>query len=101
MPARIQPDKQRLNDFCRRYHIRRLAVSGSIVRGDFRPESDVDVLIEFDPDHRPGMVGLQEIEEGLSGFYDGHRIDLLNPKYLNPRLRDRLLRDAEVVFAER
>ena len=101
MPARIQPEAERLAEFCRRRHVRRLSVCGSVLRADFRPDSDIDVLIEFDPDRRPGMVGLQEVEEELSELYGGHRIDLLNPKYLNRRIRERLLQEAEVLFAER
>ena len=100
MPAQVQPETERLAEFCRRYHIRRLSVCGSVLREDFRPDSDVDVLIEFDPERRPGMVGLHQVEEELSRLYGGHRIDLLNPKYLNRRLRDRLLQEAEVLFAE-
>ena len=101
MPARIQPEAERLAEFCRRRHVRRLSVCGSVLRADFRPDSDIDVLIEFDPDRRPGMVGLQEVEEELSELYGGHRIDLLNPKYLNRRIRERLLQEAEGLFAER
>ena len=100
MPAQIQPEVERLTEFCRRHHIRRLSVCGSVLREDFRPDSDIDILIEFDPDRRPGMVGLHEVEGELSELYGGHRIDLLNPKYLNRRIRDRLLREAEVLFAE-
>ena len=100
MPARIQPEAERLAEFCRRRHIRKLAVCGSVLRDDFRPDSDIDVLIEFDPDSRPGMVGLHELEEELSKLYGRHRIDLLNPKYLNRRIRERLLQEAEVLFAE-
>ena len=101
MPVQIQPEAKQLAEFCRRHHIRRLSVVGSVLREDFRPDSDIDVLIEFDPERRPGMVGLHQVEEELSGLYGGHRIDLLNPKYLNRRIRDRLLQEAEVLFAER
>ena len=100
MPVQIQPDTERLAEICRRRHIRKLSVCGSVLREDFRPDSDIDILIEFDPERRPGMIGLHEVEEELSGLYGGHPIDLLNPKYLNRRIRDRLLREAEVVFAE-
>ena len=100
MPVQIHPEAARLAEFCRRHHIRRLSVCGSVLREDFRPDSDIDVLIEFDPERRPGMVGLHQVEEELSGLYGGHRIDLLNPKYLNRRIRDQLLREAEVLFAE-
>jgi len=100
MPIQIQPEAERVAELCRRHHIRRLSVVGSVLREDFRPESDIDVLVEFDPERRPGMVGLHQVEEELSNLYGGHRIDLLNPKYLNRRIRDRLLREAEVLFAE-
>jgi len=100
MPAQVQPEAERLAEFCRRHHIRRLSVCGSVLREDFRADSDIDVLIEFDPEHRPGIVGSHQVEEELSRLYGGHRIDLLNPKYLNQRLRDRLLQEAEVLFAE-
>jgi len=77
-----------------------LALFGSALREDFRPDSDVDLLIEFDPDRRPGMVGLHRLEEELSGVFGGHRVDLVNPRYLNRRIRDRVLDEAEVQFAE-
>jgi len=94
----LEPDK--LADLCRRHYIRRLALFGSILRDDFRPDSDVDILVEFNPDHRPGMVRLYEIEQELSRLCGGHKVDLVNPKYLNHRIRDRVLAEAEVQFAE-
>ena len=92
--------RDKLAEFCRRHYIRKLALFGSVLREDFRPESDVDVLVEFDPDHRPGMVRLYEIEQELSALFGGHRVDLINPKFLNPRIRDRIMAEAEVQFAE-
>lgn len=100
MRARLQTDPQRLAAVCRKYHVRKLALFGSAARGDSRPDSDVDVLVEFEPDHRPGMVGLHEFEQELSALYDGRRVDLVNPKYLNHRIRDRVLAEAEIHFAE-
>jgi uncharacterized protein len=100
MPVQNQPDAGRLAEFCRRRHIRRLSVCGSVLREDFRPDSDVDVLVEFEPDRRPGMLGIYEVEQELSSMYGGHRIDLLNPKYLNRRIREQLLREAKVLFAQ-
>ncbi len=100
MSTQIQPEPEQLAEFCRRHHIRRLSVCGSVLREDFRPDSDIDVLVEFDPEHRPGMVGMHQVEEELSHLYGGHRIDLLNPKYLNRRIRDRMVQEAEVLFAE-
>lgn len=100
MSPKAQLEPERLAEFCRRHRIRRLSVCGSVLRDDFRPDSDVDVLIEFGPEAHPGMVGMQEMEQELSDMYGGRRIDLLNPKYLNRRIRDRMLQEAEVLFAE-
>ena len=100
MSTRLALDRQRLAEVCRSYHVRRLALFGSALHEDFRPDSDVDLLIEFDPDRRPGMVGLHQLEEELSGVFGGHRVDLVNPRYLNRRIRDSVLDEAEVQFAE-
>jgi hypothetical protein len=91
--------REALADFCRRRHIRRLAFFGSAVRDDFRPDSDVDVLVEFQPGQ---VVGLRifDIEQELSRLLGGRKVDLVNPKYLNRRLRDRILASAEVQYAE-
>jgi uncharacterized protein len=93
-------DKLRLADFCRRYHIRRLSLFGSAARGDARPASDSDFLIEYEPGHRPGLVALQEIEDGVSELCGGRKIELVNPRYLNPRLRDQILSEARVQYGE-
>jgi len=77
-----------------------LALFGSVLRDDFRPDSDVDVLVEFDPARRPGMVQLQILEEELSSLVGGHRVDMVNPRFLNHRIRHRVLSEAEVQFAE-
>jgi hypothetical protein len=101
VPEARFPDRATLDGFCRRRHIRRLALFGSAVRGELGPQSDIDLLVEFDPEHRPGMIAMHEIETELSALFGGRRIDLINPKYLNPRIRDRVLSEAEVQFAER
>src|SRR6266849_1645063 len=101
MDAASQVSPAQLSEFCRRHHIRKLSLFGSAVGDDFRPDSDLDFLVEFHPDHRPRMVELHEIEQQLSGLYGGRRVDLVNPKYLNHRIRDRVLAEAEVQFAER
>ena len=100
MSAQIAVDRGRLGEICRRYHVRKLAVFGSMLREDFRADSDVDLLIEFDPASRPRMVGMYQLEQELSSLFAGHKVDLVNPKYLNRRLRDRVLAEAEVQFAE-
>jgi predicted nucleotidyltransferase len=97
MPVdRIKIDREKLADFCRRNHIRRLALFGSVLREDFRPDSDVDVLVEFEPGHLPGLrfFGLErELSEIL-----GHKVDLNTPGFLSPYFRDRVLAEAEVQY---
>ncbi len=99
MSPRIPIDRQRLAEFCRRHHIHRLSLYGSVLRDDFRPDSDVDVLVEFEPGH---VVGLRiiDIEDELSELLGGRRVDLVSAKSLNARLRDRVLTSAEVQYAE-
>ena len=65
-------------DFCRRHHIRRLSLFGSALRPDFRPDSDVDLLVEFQPGHTPGWE-IVELEEELSSIFGGRRVDIVNP----------------------
>ena len=94
----ISFSREKLAELCRRNRIRRLSFYGSVLRDDFGPESDVDVLVEFEPDH---VVGLRiiEIQDELSSLLGGRKVDIANPKYLNPRLRDRILASAETVYA--
>lgn len=92
--------KDRIADFCRRRHVRRLAFFGSVLRDDFQPESDVDVLVEFEAGHVPGFIGLFEMETELSAILGGHKVDLVTPGFLNHRIRDQVLADAEVAYAE-
>ena len=73
-----------LEEVCRRRHIRRLSVFGSALREDFRPDSDVDLLVEFEPGHSFGFEFF-DVEADLSRVFGGHRVDLDNPKYSNPR----------------
>ncbi len=91
----LPPDE--LQAFCRRHHIRRLALFGSVLRADFGPESDLDVLVEFDPQHVPGW-DIVAIEDEFSRLVGGRRVDMVNPKYLLPRLRERILASAELQF---
>lgn len=97
MAARIHVDQHALEMFCRRHHIRRLAFFGSVLRDDFTPDSDVDVLYEFQPGHEPGWE-IAQIEEELTQL-PGRRADLVPYKYLNPHIRDRILSQAEVQYA--
>ena len=88
-----------LEEFCRRRHIIRLALFGSVLRDDFGPASDVDMLVEFAPGHTPGL-DIVDIEDEASELLGGRPVDIVNPKYLNRRVRDHVLSSAEVVYAE-
>ncbi len=85
-----------LAQFCRRHHIRRLALFGSALRSDFRPDSDIDVLVEFEPGHTPGLTFF-DIEAELSRLL-GRKVDLNTPQFLSPRFRHRVQAEAEVLF---
>lgn len=99
MSARISIDQQKIGEFCRRHHIRKLALFGSVLREDFRPDSDIDVLVEFEPGHTVGLRFF-EIQDELSQFFGGRPVDLVTPKFLNRRIRDQVLADAQVQYAQ-
>lgn len=88
-----------LERFCRRHHIRRLSFFGSVLRDDFGPESDVDVLVEFEPEHIPGLAFI-DIEDELSALL-GRPVDLATPKSVSRWIRAAVLSEAEVQYAER
>jgi predicted nucleotidyltransferase len=83
-------------DFCRGHYIRRLAVFGSALREDFRDQSDLDVLVEFDPGHVPGMAFFG-MERELPNLL-GRRVDLNTSEFLSPYFRDEVLAEAEVQY---
>ena len=95
----ILPPHEQIAAFCRKYHIRKLSFFGSVLQDDFGPDSDVDALIEFAAGHTPGLE-IVDIQEALSALLGGRRVDLVNPRYLNRRLRRGVLESAEVQYAE-
>lgn len=96
MSIKIDIPHERLRDFCRENHIRRLALFGSVLRDDFGPESDVDVLVEFEPDARIGLRFFS-IEEQLATLL-GRNIDLNTPGVLSKYFRDEAMSEAEVLY---
>ena len=98
MTIRIDVPQGKLAKFCRRHHIRRLAFFGSVLRDDFARDSDVDALVEFEEGHVPGYA-LIRMQDELSEILDGRAVDLVTPKFLNPRIRDKVLAQAEVQYA--
>ncbi|NUM55983.1 MAG: nucleotidyltransferase family protein [Candidatus Hydrogenedentes bacterium] len=91
-------DKNRLAEFCRARYISRLALFGSVLRDDFGPDSDVDVLVEFEPDHVPGLLALSRMERELSEIL-GRRADMRTAGDLSRYFRDNVIREAVVQYA--
>ena len=92
----IEIPEDALAEFCRRHHIGRLSLFGSILRDDFRPDSDIDVLVEFEPGHTPGFAffGMQE---ELSAIL-GHQVDLNTPQCLSKYFREKVLGEAVIQY---
>lgn len=95
---KVKLPKQKIADFCRRYNIRKLAVFGSALREDFRPDSDLDVLVEFEPGHTPGLIRLAGMEIELSALLGGRKVDINTPLCLSRFFRDEVLAEAEPVY---
>ena len=98
MNENVSIPEDKIADFCRRHHIRRLALFGSVLGDDFGPESDVDVLVEFKPGHAPGLAFFA-MEAELSEIIR-RKVDLNTPGFLSRYFRDRVLAEAEVQYAD-
>ncbi len=95
------PDKAQLAALCRKYGIVRLSVFGSTVRGEQAPSSDIDLLVDYDPQRHLSLVERDALETELSDVFGGRRIDLVNRKYLNRHIAPRIIAEAELQYAER
>ena len=95
--AKINIPKEKIADFCKQNHIRRLYLFGSVLREDFRPGSDIDVLVEFKPGTRVGLIRLSGLEIEL-GDIIGRKVDLNTPGFLSKYYRDKILGEAEVQY---
>lgn len=92
----IEITKAKIEAFCRTNGIRRLALFGSILRDDFRPDSDVDVLVEFQPGVKVGLTFIR-IQDELSDLL-GHKVDLNTPGSISKYFREEVLHEAEAVY---
>ncbi|MFO1038946.1 MAG: nucleotidyltransferase family protein [Geminicoccaceae bacterium] len=92
--ADLFPDRDALARLCRRHHIRRLSLFGSVGKGTSRPDSDVDLLVEFEPGLAPGLLALAGIEGELSRLLEGRRVDLRTPADLSRHFRSDVLATA-------
>jgi predicted nucleotidyltransferase len=89
----------KLAEFCKRNHIRKLSLFGSAIRSDFSPDSDLDVLVEFEPAYIPGLIKLAGMEIALSEIL-GRRVDLRTAEDLSVYFRQEVVKSAEVQYAE-
>lgn len=96
LPLTIPTDK--IEAFCRRHHIRQLALFGSVLRDDFGPDSDVDVLVEFEPDAKIGLLAFARTQRDMSELFQ-RSVDLVTRDGLKPLIKQTVLADAEIIYA--
>ena len=92
------PAEAELASFCKDHHVRRLALFGSSLGDNYGPDSDVDLLVEFQPDRTPGFLGLARMERELSVLFGGRRVDLRTPMDLSRYFREEVVAGAEVLY---
>ena len=100
MNPQVFVSHDRLAVFCRANGIRRLAIFGSALREDFGPDSDIDVLVEFEPSRTPGLLGVAGLEMALSDVFGGRKVDLRTPEDLSRYFRQHVLDTAHVQYAQ-
>lgn len=99
MNAQLPVDRDALAKLCREHHIRKLSLFGSVLKGTDKPGSDIDLLVEFEPQRAPGLLGLAAIEAELSALLGGRRVDLRTAQDLSRHFRDEVVRTAAVQYA--
>ncbi len=97
MSAQIAVPIEQIEQFCQRHHIQRLALFGSVLRADFRGDSDVDVLVEFEPGKTPDFFTFVELQEELSDML-GRQVDLNTPGFLSRHFREKVVDTAQVLY---
>jgi len=94
----IEIPDEALAELCHRYHVRELALFGSVLRDDFRPDSDIDVLVEYEPDARATLFSHYDLQQELEQLL-GRPVDLVSKGGLKPLIRDEILGSAEAIYA--
>jgi predicted nucleotidyltransferase len=89
--------KKKLNEFCKRNHIRKLSIFGSAIRGELQADSDIDLLVEFDQDHTPGLFSIIKMEMELTEVL-GRKVDLRTPEDLSQYFRNEVVQNAKVQY---
>jgi len=96
-PERIGISKEQITEFCQKNHIKKFSFFGSVLRDDFRPDSDIDILIELDKKYRTGLMKMAGMMMELSKML-GRNVDLRTPDDLSDYFRDEVLQEAEVIY---
>ncbi len=94
----VKVPRKRLNAFCVKHHISKLSYFGSVLRPDFSPTSDVDVLVEFEPGQKPSYFGLYDMEEELTGLFGGRKADIRTAEDISQFFRHRVIAEAKVQY---
>ena len=95
----IEIPKEVLAEYCRKYHVKKLSYFGSVLRDDFNPQSDIDILVEFEPGHVPGLFGLAGMEAELTSLVK-RKVDIRTVEDLSRYFRQDVINSAEVGFFE-
>ncbi len=95
----IFKDPQRLDELCRRWKVKKLSLFGSRLKGTARPDSDIDLLVEFEPGGVPGLMGISQLEMDLSELAGGAKVDLRTAQDLSRYFRDEVVRTARLEYA--
>lgn len=96
----IDIKREKIAEFCKRHHIRKLSFFGSVLRSDFNPDSDIDVLVEFEAGQNPGFLGLAHIERELSDILEWRKVDIRTPQELSRYFRNEVISSASIQYAE-
>jgi predicted nucleotidyltransferase len=95
----LQLSHPKLRELCRRYHIKKLSLFGSAARGELSPDSDVDLMVEFEPGRAPSLWGPTDMADDFSALFGGRRVDLVPPGVMrNPYRRKTIARDLKVIY---
>ncbi len=100
MKTGIKIPRDKIEEFCRRNHLKRLAFFVSSLRKDFDRESDIDILVEFEPGDTPGFFKLFDMEQELSSLFNGRKVDLRTPGDLSRYFRERVRKEAETYYVQ-
>ena len=95
----ISIPSEEITQFCQRHHVQKLSFFGSVLRDDFSPESDIDILVEFDPQHIPGLIRLSMMEQELSNIFQ-RKVDLRTPEDLSCYFRQEVIDSAVIQYVD-